>query len=170
MAGFDYNAALNAVVQALKDSNTTTSTTPLSNGLTTPLDSANIVKGDPSVTRVRQDRLPAIFVRISNASEDFLDIGATGPTGNSKQKDVVFDIFAMYQKEGAQADYASVLDAIGKLAQNIESVFQREFRLSGTAMWCQVKSTAIANVPIDSDGSTWVKTALLELEARYFFR
>lgn len=170
MAGFDYVANLDAVINALKNYNTTTASPDLSGSLTTRLVDGNIQKGDPSISAVRQDRLPAVFVRVSNASENFSAIGATGPTKNRKEKNVVYDIFAMYQKEGANQSYSGVLDSIGKLCQNIEAVFQAEFQLSNTALWCQVRTTTIANVPLDAQGVTWVKTAMLELEAKYFFR
>ena len=170
MAGFDYVGNLDAVINALKDYNTTTAAIDLSGSLTTRIHDDNIQKGDPSVAMVRQDRIPAIFVRVSTADEDFSAIGATGPTKSRKEKNVVYDIFCLYHKEGAGETHATVLDSIGKMCQNIEGVFQAEFQLSNTALWCQPRRTTIANVPIDSNGATWIKTAMIELEAKYHFR
>lgn len=170
MAGFNYTTNLAAVVQALKDYNTTTAAIDLSAGLTTRIPDDNIMAGDPSVSMIRNDRIPAVFVRINSADENFLSIGPTGPTKNTKEKNVVYDIFAMYAREGVNATFADTLNEIGNMVRNIEAVFQAEFQLSATALWCQARRTSIANVPLDSQGATWIKTAMIELEAKYYFR
>lgn len=170
MAGFDYKTNLDSVVDALKDYNTSTSSPFLSDGLTTRVDKDNIQSGDPSIAMIRTDRVPAIWVRVANSQEEFASIGVTGPSGNRKYKTVTYDIFAMYAREGGHNRHTSALDEIYKLVQNIEAVFQAELRLSNTALWCQTKNTALANVPLDAEGASWIKTAMIELEARYFFR
>ncbi len=170
MPGFNYVDNLTSVVNALKAYNTTTSSPDLSGSLTARLPNDNIMAGDPSVAMIRSDRLPAIFVRIASSQEEFAAIGATGPSGNSKFKTVVYDIFAMHGREGANARHQTAITSVAKMLQNIEAVFQAEYQLSGTAMWCHPRSTAISNVPLDAEGATWIKTAMVELEAKYFFR
>ena len=172
MAGFAYNTNLTAVVDALKDYNTTTSTPDLSDGLGTGrrvLDE-NIKIGDPDVTMIRSDRIPAIFVRIDSAEEDFSAIGATGPSKNSKFKTVTYSIFAVFGRAGGSERHSDAMTGVAKLAQNIEAVFQAEFQLSSTAMWCQPRRTVLSNVPLDPNGATWIKVAAIDLEAKYFFR
>lgn len=169
MAGFDYDAAMDAVLTALRSHNTTTASPDLSASMSSRFLDENIRDGDPAISVVRQDRLPAIFVRISNAGEEFADIGATGPSGNLKFKTVVFDVFAIASREGATTERSNTVRAACKIAQNIEAVFQAEYLLSNTAIWCNPRATAVANVPLDPTGS-WTKMVMIELEARYMFR
>lgn len=170
MAGFDYNAKLEAVVQALTDYNTTTSSPDLSADLANRVKDANIKIGDPDVEMIRTDNMPAIFVRVDKSMESFAAIGATGPGGTSKEKTVTFSIFAMYGRAGGSQRHSDAMTSVADLVRNIEAVFQAEYKLSNTALWCNPKNTTITNVPIDANGSTWIKTALVELEAKYFFR
>lgn len=172
MAGFNYNTNLTAVLNALRDYNTTTSTPDLSDGLGEGrrVKDENIRIGDPDVEMIRANRLPAIFVRIDSANEDFSGIGETGSTKNSKFKDVTYSIFAVFGRAGGSERHADAMEGVSKMVQNIEAVFQTEFDLSSTAMWCQPKRTVISNVPLDPQGATWIKVAAIDLEARYFFR
>jgi hypothetical protein len=170
MAGFDYNANLSAVKQALVDYNTTTSSPDLSADLATRVRDENIKIGDPDVEMIRADRMPAIFVRVDGSAEEFASIGGTGPTGNRKEKTVKYSVFAMYGRAGGSERHAAAMTSVADLARNIEAVFQKEFQLSSTALWCNPKTTSITNVPIDANGATWIKTVLVELEAKYFFR
>ena len=84
-------------------------------------------------------------------------------------KKVIYDVFAMYMKEGANDSTENLLVDVHNLARNIEGVFQAEFDLSNTALWCNPRTTIFANVPADTEGS-WVRTILIELEAMYHFR
>jgi len=173
VAGFDYGAAIDNVISILQAANTTTAAVDLSDGLNDRVIDDNIIASDPNIVIVKSDRLPAVFVRIPEGSEDYADIGETGPSGNLKYKDVTFDIFAMCAKAGATSDYASLLKQGLKFAQNIEAVFQNNITL-GTSqtpqcVWCNPAATAISNIPIDGVG-TWVKTVLVELKAKYMFR
>lgn len=170
MAGFDYNANLTAVWQALRDYNTTTAAADLSNGLSERIRDENIKVGDPDVEMIRAGRLPAVFVRLDSAQEDFKSIGGTGATGNTKEKNVVYSIFAMHGRAGGSERHTAAMTGVAELVKNIEAVFQAEYRLSSTAMWCNPRNATISNVPIDANGSTWIKTAVVELEAKYYFR
>lgn len=170
MAGLDYNAKMDAVVQALLDYNTTTSSPDLSADLANRVRDENIKIGDPDVEMIRADKMPAIFVRLEKSMENFAAIGATGPTGASKEKIVTFSIFAMYGRAGGSQRHVDAMTSVADLVRNIEAVFQAEYKLSNTAMWCNPKKSTITNVPVDANGTTWIKTALVELEAKYFFR
>jgi hypothetical protein len=168
MAGFDYRTNITAVLNALQDYNTTTASPDLSGSMTARIPDENIVVGDPDVSMLRMDRMPAIFIRLDSGAEEFSEIGPTGPTKAHKFKTVTYSIFAMYARAGGsqQNDETSVMNML----RNIEAVFQAEYTLSGTALWCNPKSSVIANVPIDAEAATWVKTVMVELEAKYFFR
>jgi hypothetical protein len=139
-------------------------------GATRRIQDANIKVGDPDVEMMRADRLPAIFVRIDTGEEDFASIGATGPSKNRKDKTVVYSIFAVYGRAGGSERHVSAMTGIAKLVQNIEAVFQAEFQLQNTALWAQARRSVFSNVPLDPQGSTWIKVAAIDLEARYFFR
>lgn len=170
MAGFDYNGNLEAVVQALKDYNTTTASVDLSANLGVRIRDENIKIGDPDVEMLRAGKMPAIFVRLENSVEAFAAIGGTGPTGNSKEKTVIYNVYAMHGRAGGSERHVDAMVGMAEMVRNIEAVFQAEYRLSNTALWCNPRNTAISNVPIDANGATWIKTGVIELEAKYFFR
>lgn len=165
---FDYAANVTTLVDVLKAHNTSTASPDLSGSLSSRIVDANIVASDPDFQIMRGDRYPMLFVRLSDAQEEFAGIGNTGPTGVKKQKVVSYDIFGFYRKQGAGTSREALLDEVYTLARNIEGVLQANTTLRGTAMWCNPRSATFANMPFD-DG-VWVKTVLVELEAKYFFR
>lgn len=168
MAGFDYNAAATALVTVLQTANTTTATQDLSGSLTTRLVNDNITDDDPQIVNVRADRLPAIYVRVNQAEEDFAGLGDTGSTRRRKSKTVDFDIFALYRKEGARASNREVSRDVAQLAQNIEAVLQANAKLASPNLWCNPGKTTFAGFPL-AEGS-WVKAVLIEVKAQYHFR
>ncbi|HDY90405.1 MAG TPA: hypothetical protein ENH82_20080 [bacterium] len=168
MAGLDYQTNLDAVMQALKDHNTTTASPDLSGSLTTRILQENIFADDPEIVFKKRRDFPSIFVRISNKDEDFSGIGAPGPLGVRKQADVTYDIIGIYGKDGGYTTHGGLLNEIYKMAQNIEAVFQAEHKLSNTALWVNPITTDFLG-PFDIDGG-WAKTVLVQLTARYHFR
>ena len=165
---FDYEANVNAVRNALNTQNTTTANPDLSSGLTTRVQTVAV--DDPNVIGIRWDMLPAVYVRVADAEEEFAGLGSTGPltTNVTKFKTVTYELFGLYGKDGASSTHGSVLTEIYRLAENIEGVFQREFTLSGTALYSQAESSAFGS-GIGSDG-TRVKGVLVTLRAQYNFR
>lgn len=169
MAGFEYKTNINSVVNALKDYNTCTSTPFLSQSLTTEINNNNIFNRNPEVYELNGRNLPAIFVRIPNSEEDFEGIGPTGSTGAKKRKTVIYDIIGMYPKPSMAKDEDDSLEEIYKLSRNIEAVFQAEYKLSNTALWCNPRSTDFQG-PFGLEDGTVLKTVMIELEAQYLFR
>lgn len=95
-------------------------------------------------------------------------MGSPGPSGNKKMAEVTYDIFGFYHKDGAYTQHTTVLNEIYRLAGNIEGVFQAEFTLSGTSLFCNPVKTEFFG-PFQSNG-VWVKGVLVELQAKYLFR
>lgn len=163
---FDYEANITAIYNVLADANTITATVDLSSGLTTRI--KNIYKNDPATTSIRQDSYPCVFIRISSKDEEYAGLGATGPTGNKKLATCVYDIIGLYHKDSVITAHSTVLNEVYKMAENIEGVFQQEFTLSNTALWCNSRRSEFFG-PFQSEGA-FVKGVLIELEGRYLFR
>jgi len=166
---FNYETNVNALVQTLKDYNTTTAAVDLSNGLTTRIESDNIKQHDIEVAGVLGWNLPAVYVRIVNADEEFVGLGITGPSGNKKEKTVKYQIIGIYKREGLESDHADLMTETYRLAKNIEGVLQAELDLSGTALWCNPGRTEFS-AALEIDTGAWVKAVVVDVEAKYFFR
>lgn len=167
---FEYSTNLTSVYNVLKAHNTTTASPDLSASLTTRILDENILMTDPEIVMQRGDRLPAIFLRISNKDEEFQGIGKTGNTSDRVRKKgiLTYDIIGFYGKEGGHDSHANVMTEIYAMARNIEGVFHKEFDLSGTALWCNPMSTDFFG-PFQISGS-WVKTVFIKVQASYLFR
>lgn len=165
---FEYVTNLTALKDLLIAHNTTTASPDLSADCDLRILEDHIHIGDPTLTHIRNDRYPAIFIRLSNAQEEFQSLGTTGARGVKKAKTVTYDIFAFYRRDGASASYGELLQDAYRLARNIEGVIQAAPTLSGTALWANPKNTQFANIPFD--GGTWVKAVLVEVETRYMFQ
>ena len=165
---FDYEANVTAVRNALRTQNTTTANPDLSSGLTTRVQTIEI--DDPEVSGIQWRDLPAVYVRVSSADEDMASLGAPGPltTNVQKLKNVTYEISGLYHKEGAAQLTRDTMTELYRLAENIEGVFQREYRLSNTAMWCNPKASQFGQGVL-GDG-TRIKGVLVTLDARYIFR
>ena len=167
--GFDYNARITNVVNALKDYNSATSSPDLSANLTSRIDDDNIFDRDISAGGTKKYRMPCIYVRIANKQEDFAGLGATGITGGArKEATVIFEIVGLYQKEGAWSTNDALMDEVYNLGANIENVLRQELTLSGTALWCQPLRTDFVG-PFEGEG-IHVKGVFVELEAKYHFK
>lgn len=166
MAGFSYQDNITAVVNALRDHNTTTASPDLSDGVSSRI--KDVHSNHPRVFGIRYDLLPAIFVWTEGANEDYASLGNTGVTGNRKQKDVRYNVLGIYRKEGGVTPHADALEEMYRLAGNIESVFEQEYDLSGTALWCNPASTEFLEPGLL--GGVWAKGVLIHLEARYHYR
>lgn len=168
---FEYLINVTSVINVLKAHNTTTASPDLSLSLASGrISDDNIQNTDPEIVMTRNDGFPAIFVRISNKDEAFQGVGRTGNTSDRVRKEgkVTYDVIGFVQKESARLSHESLLNDAYILARNIEGVFQKEFDLSGTALWCNPGSTDFYG-PFEVKGS-WLKTVLVRLEAKYLFR
>ena len=165
---FNYITNLNAVVQALKDYNTTTASPYLSDGLSTKIDNDNILKTDPEISPPRADRLPAIYVVIRSKEESSTSIGPTGPNGVKKGAVIEYEIYGIFGKYGGHSPHSELLEDIYKMAGNIEGIFQAEYDLSNTALLCNPVSTEFS--PSIDIGEGFAKAVLIRLEAHYMFR
>lgn len=165
---FEYVTNLTALKDQLLAYNTSTASPDLSADCDLRIREDDVHVGDPTLTHIRNDRYPTVFVRLSNASEEFQSIGTTGARGVKKAKTVTYDIFGFYRRDGAATSYGDLLQDAYRLARNIEGVIQADPTLGGTAMWANPRSTQFANIPFD--GGTWVKAVLVEVEARYLFQ
>lgn len=165
---FEYVEQLVTLKDLLLEHNTCTASPDLSMDMDLRIRKSDIHLGDPTLTHIRNDRYPSIFVRLADAQEEFQSLGTTGARGVKKAKTVTYDIFGFYRKDGASAEYGNLLQDAYRLARNIEGVIQANATLDGSAMWANPKNTQFANIPFD--GGTWVKAVLVEVEARYLFQ
>jgi len=165
---FPYNTNLDAVMNTLKGYNTTTAAVDLSNNLNVRVDSDNIFAVDPELTPPRADRMPCLYVTIDSKNESYEGIGATGVGGTKKQASVFYNIFAVVGKYGGWESQSVSTSDIYYLAENIEGIFQEEYDLSNTALWCNANTTEF--FPPKSIGDQFAKVCLVRLEARYLFR
>lgn len=165
---FNYATKIDGIVDVLYNHATASASPFLSDGLTTPINKELILADDPQSRGLRNDEYPCIFVRLSNAEEDFSGVGPTGLTGAYKQKTVFFDILCFYRREGVNQTNPELLSEIYKLAENVESVLREEFTASGTALWIAPRSTDFLG-PFN-DGTSWIKVAQMQVEGKYHFR
>lgn len=164
---FDYPTNIAAVRQALVSHNTITASPDLSAGLSTRVKTIKIF--DPEITSQKYQDYPAVFIRLAGKEEEYTSLGATGTTGNKKNADVLYDVMGYYIKEGIGSQYDDLLNEIYNMAENIEGVFQSEFTLSNTALFCNAENTDFAP-PIDGGQGVWVKSVRVQLRAQYHFR
>lgn len=163
---FDYEANSLAVRNALRGYNTTTASPDLSSGLTRRVITVEI--DDPDVIAMRLNDLPAVYIRVQGADEDAAGLGATGPTGTRKFKDVTYEIIGIYHRDGVHTAHATHLTEVYRLAENIEGVFQAEHQLSGTALWVHPNNTNFGAFQL-SDGLR-AKGFVTQVKAKYLFR
>lgn len=162
---FDYEANVDAVENALTNRNTTTASPDLSSGLTTRVRTVRV--DDPEVTAIQWNELPAVLVRVQSAEEEAAGLGGTGPTGVRKFKTATYEVIGLYPRDGAGGLNRNHMTEIYRLAENVEGVFQAEYQLSGTALWCHPENTTFGSFQA---GGTRVKAFVTTLRARYYFR
>lgn len=165
----DYEANIGAVVNALQDYNTTTASPDLSSGLTTRVDNNYVVQGNLELSGQQSIKLPAVYVRIIDSDEEGAGLGETGPSLNKKFKTIRYEIVGLYRREGIGSTISDLMTEVYRFAENIEGVFQAEFDLSGTALWCHPVNTTFST-PLQHDTGAWVMGTRINLEARYLFR
>jgi hypothetical protein len=165
---FEYVTNITAVINILKLYNTTTASPDLSTGLNVRVDSDNIILGDIKLIQPRADRMPALFIKYNNKREEYAGIGATGPANHKKQATVIIQISGLVGKYGGYESDDVVLTDLYKLAANCETVFQKEFTLNNTALWCNPGVTNF-ETPFNY-GEGFSRPFIIELEAEYLFR
>lgn len=163
---FDYETNVTMLKTLLDAHNTTTATPDLSSGLTTRV--RNVFINDPEVVAIRWNDLPAVFIRIQSSEEEAAALGPTGPSRAHKTKNADYEIIGLYVKDGANSAHSAALTEIYRLAENLEGVFQQEFNLSSTALWCHAASTNFGSFGLGE--GVRVKGFLTNLKARYHFR
>lgn len=166
---FDYAANVEAVRANIAAHNTTTANPYLGQSLTAGTIST-IRVDDPDVVAVNLNELPAVFIRIQSGDEEPSGLGATGPLAANVQKfkTVVYEVVGLYHRDGMHTSHADHLTELYQFAENLEGVFQAEFRLSNTALWCHPERTDFGSL-ITKDGGR-VKAFVTTLRARYLFR
>jgi len=166
---FDYETNAVAVRTVLTNANTTTSNPDLSSGLTRRVVTISI--RDPEVTSIRWDELPAVYIRIASGEEDFASLGQPGPAATNvvKFKDVNYEIWGMWMRDGSHSQYDDAITEMYRMAENIEGVFQRNYNISGTALWCNPRSTSFGTFTPQADGAR-ISLVLIDLKARHTFR
>ncbi|MEA3279474.1 MAG: hypothetical protein U9Q38_02585 [Thermodesulfobacteriota bacterium] len=167
--GFDFEARIGNIVNALKDYNSATSSPDLSGGLTARVIDDNIlpVRSEKIRAAWRGDRFPALFVRVPNAEEEFMTIGGMSGVQNArKQMTVTYDIVGFLGLEGAHKSFENLDSEMRILAKNISSIFYKENTGSGTALW-----VAPVNYQFDFEDveGSLVGAVLVQLEGKYFF-
>lgn len=165
---FDYSSRVDGIVDVLYNHNTVTASPYLSSSLTTAIPKKMVLNDDPVIRGLRNDEYPAVFVRLSDALEEFQGIGPTGLSGAYKRKNLTFDILAFYRREGSSQTNEQLMNESYQLAQNIEAVLRAEYTASGTALWINPKSVNFLG-PFN-DGTSWVKVVQIEVEGMYHFR
>lgn len=171
MAGFDFDARLTNIVNALKDYNSSSSSPNLSANLATAVLDANIVptRSDKLRPAWRGDRFPAIYCRVSSGEEEHAGMGDTGFASSKAQRfmNVTYDIVGFLGWEGGHTTYENLESDMRILARNIGAVIEQENTASGTALW--VYPTTYNFDFEDVDGSL-IGAVLVQLEGKYLFR
>lgn len=166
--GFPYNTLTTSIINVLKNNNTTTSTPDLSSGINVRVDNDNIILADIRLIQPRADRMPLITVLVESKSEDYSAIGATGPTRNRKSGTANIEIGFLVGKYGAyEADSVALTD-IYKLASNAESVFQKEYTLSNTCLYCNPESSSFLGAYNYGEG--FARPFIITLVTHHLFR
>lgn len=166
MAGFDYLGTIDAIVGVLNAANTTTAAAYLSSGLSTTVQMVR--DDDPEIVNLAKMKMPAVFVRVSDKDSEATSVGRTGPTGNRREATISWDIIGIIQKQGVLNTQKSLLRSVYQLAQNIESVFENNQTLSGTALWCDPNATTFSE-PV-SRGSFIFKGCKVSLKSHHLYR
>lgn len=166
---FDYAANVEAVRANIAAHNTDTANPILYQSLTAGT-IPTIRVDDPDVVAVGLNELPAVFVRVQSADEEPADLGPTGPLTSHVQKfkTVTYEIVGLYHRDGLHSSHQDHITELYQFAENLEGVFQREFRLSNTALWCHPERTDFGSLVTKS--GTRVKAFVTTLRARYLFR
>lgn len=165
---FDYLENVTTVITALKNYNTTTAAVDLSDGLNVRVNNDDIHNSEPEIEKSRADRLPAIYVYIAEKEEEGAALGPTGPSGTKKEAMLEYRIHGVFGKHGAHVAHSKVLEDVYKFAKNIEGVFQAEYQLSNTALWCNPSRTSF--LPAGRIGESFAKEVVIRLDAKYLFR
>lgn len=165
---FDYHANVTAVRNALLTQNTTTANPDLSSQLTTRVRNIHVM--NPDVAMIRWNELPSIYVRVQSGNEEAAGLGPTGPLTSNVQKfkEVVYELIGIYQRDGARTELDDHEVEIYRLAENMEGVFQREYTLSGTALWCHPERTDFG--AFQSGEGLRARGIIVSLRAKYMFR
>jgi hypothetical protein len=167
VSAFNYKGKLENVYNALRDANTTTAASDLSEGMAERV--KNIVMDDPNVRKAKDVDHPMIWIWMEDTKQEFDEIGGAGlSSGVTKRKTINYRILATVHKPGMIAEHSKGLEQIYALADNIETVFRTEFTLSNTAMWCNPAETNFLG-PVDLGGS-YIKGVTIRLEAEYLWR
>lgn len=157
----DYVSKINTLVQLLSDHNTTTATPDISSSLTSRIQT--ITATEPDLSTARHGFYPLIMVEIANANEEETQIGDF--TGRRKIKDITFNIWGFYKKEGMSKNHSQQLMDFYQMASNIEAVIKRESSLSGTALLVSPVSTSFT----ERRENNLIKVLKIETSARYFY-
>lgn len=157
----DYVAKINNFVALLAAHNTTTATPDLSSSLTTRVQTITV--SEPDVSGARHGFYPCIMVEMATASEQETQIGDF--TGRRKIKDVVYNVWGFYKKEGISKNQNQQLTDFYQLASNVEAVIKREASLSGTALLVSPVSTTFT----ERRENNSIKVLKIETTVRYFY-
>jgi len=170
--GFDYSGEATRIKEIVLSYNTDTAAPYLSQDLTTKV--KDVVVDDPERIAIYKNRTPILFIRARLAEEDFSSIGNLGPTGQNskKEKMVTWELFGLYMKDGFRQSNDSHLNSIQDFARNLEAVFQKDPRLTGTStsatcLWVNPKRTDFGDVIVDGN---YIKGFRMDLEGVYRFR
>lgn len=166
MAGFPYLATIDAIVGVLNAANTSTAAAFLSSGLSTTVQMVR--DDDPEIVNLAKMKLPAVFVRGQQKDSEYASLGHTGPTGNRREAIVTWDIIGVVQKTGILNTQKSLLRSVYQLAQNIESVFENNVTLSGSALWCDPNQTTFSE-PVAGE-SVVFKACKVVVKSKHLYR
>ena len=157
----DYVNKITTFVDLLKAHNTTTASPDLSASLTTRIQT--ITTAEPDVTGSRHGFFPLLNVELSQASEEETQIGDF--TGRRKIKDITYNVWGFYKKEGISKNQSQQLTDFYQLASNVEAVIKKESTLSGTALHVGVVNTSFT----ERRDNNLIKVLKIETSVRYFY-
>jgi hypothetical protein len=164
----DYKDKISALKAIFVAANTTTAAADLSSSLTSRIADDCIFTDDIETKSIKANEFPCVFIRVTDKTEEFATLGATGAASNYKQADITYQIVGMYRKDGAWSDNATLYDEVYKMASNIEGVLRNNVTLGNSAMWCQPETTSFVG-PMENNG-IWIKGVEVTLKAKYHFR
>lgn len=157
----DYVGKISTFVELLRAHNTTTASPDLSSSLTTRIQT--ITSAEPDVVGSRHGFYPQVMVELGRADEDETQIGDFA--SRRKIKNVVYNVWGFYKKEGISKNQSQQLTDFYQMASNIEAVIKRESTLSGTALHVGVVSTDFT----ERRENNLIKVLKIETSVRYFY-
>jgi hypothetical protein len=158
----DYVGKVQKITDILEEHNTTTASPDLSQSMSSRI--KFVYNDDPNMRGTRNDEMPAVFVTINSASESETQMGDYA--NRQKEKEVVYNIYGVYNREGFSQESQEALVEYYRMAQNVEAVIKAESIFSTSAIHIDSVNTEFLTVKPENNQ---VKVFVVNMRVRYFY-